>query len=56
MKRAIQEMIFAGAELAVSSGRVFEVWLTVAGLYFLRCFGLARLLRWLLRRLGQGRD
>ena len=53
---SIQELTFTGNELAVSSGRVFEVWLTVAGLYFLRCFGLARLLRWLLRRLGQGRD
>jgi hypothetical protein len=34
MKRAIQEMAFAGTELAVSSGRVFEVWLTVAGFTF----------------------
>ena len=40
---SIQEMTFAGTELAVSSGRVFEVWLTVAALYFLLCFGLARL-------------
>lgn len=38
---SIQEMTFAGNELAVSSGRVFEVWLTVAALYFLLCFGLA---------------
>jgi polar amino acid transport system permease protein len=52
---SIQEMTFAGTELAVSSGRVFEVWLTVAGLYFLLCFGLARLSRRLERRLGQHR-
>ena len=52
---SIQEMTFAGTELAVSSGRVFEVWLTVAALYFLLCFGLARLFRQLERWLGQHR-
>lgn len=52
---SIQELTFTGTELAVSSGRVFEVWLTVAALYFLLCFGLARLFRWLERRLGQDR-
>ena len=31
-------------------------WLTVAGLYFLLCFGLARLSRRLERRLGQHRQ
>ena len=49
---SIQELTFAGNELAVSSGRVFEVWLTVAALYFLLCFGLARLFRRLERRWG----
>jgi polar amino acid transport system permease protein len=53
---SIQELTFAGTELAVSSGRVFEVWLTVAALYFLLCFGLARLFRRLERRWGQSRD
>jgi len=52
---SIQELTFTGNELAVSSGRVFEVWLTVAGLYFLLCFGLARLSRRLERRLGRHR-
>ncbi|MDS4020563.1 MAG: amino acid ABC transporter permease [Candidatus Competibacter sp.] len=52
---SIQEMTFAGTELAVSSGRVFEVWLTVAALYFLLCFGLARLFRRLERRLNRRR-
>ena len=52
---SIQELTFTGTELAVSSGRVFEVWLTVAVLYFLLCFGLARLFRRLERRLDQGR-
>ena len=52
---SIQELTFTGTERAVSSGRVFEVWLTVAGLYFLLCFGLARLFRRLERWLGQHR-
>jgi len=52
---SIQELTFAGTELAVSSGRVFEVWLTVAALYFLLCFGLARWFRRLEQRLGQYR-
>lgn len=47
---SIQEITFTGNELAVSSGRVFEVWLTVAALYFVLCFGLARAFRWLERR------
>ncbi|MFZ1641619.1 MAG: amino acid ABC transporter permease [Candidatus Contendobacter sp.] len=50
---SIQEMTFTGTELAVSSGRVFEVWLAVAALYFLLCFGLARLFRRLEHRLNR---
>jgi len=52
---SIQELTFAGTELAVSSGRVFEVWLTVAALYFLLCFSLARLFRRLEHRLKRHR-
>lgn len=52
---SIQELTFAGTELAVSSGRVFEVWLTVAALYFLLCFGLAWWFRRLERRLSRYR-
>ncbi len=50
---SIQELTFAGAELAVSSGRVFEIWLTVAALYFLLCFLLARLFRRFEQRLSR---
>ncbi len=53
---SIQELTFTGTELAVSSGRVFEVWLTVALLYFLLCFGLSRLSRRLEQRLSQHRQ
>ncbi len=52
---SIQEMTFSGTELAVSSGRVFEIWLTVAALYFVLCFGLARWFRRLERRWDQHR-
>lgn len=52
---SIQELTFTGTELAVSSGQVFEVWLTVAVLYFLLCFGLARVFRRLEQRLGRYR-
>lgn len=47
---SIQELTFSGTELAVSSGRVFEIWLTVAALYFVLCFGLARGFRFVERR------
>lgn len=53
---SIQELTFTGTELAVSSGRVFEIWLTVAALYFVLCFGLARLFRRLERRMDQHRQ
>lgn len=47
---SIQELTFSATELAVSSGRVFEVWLTVAALYFLLCWILARLFSYLEQR------
>ncbi len=38
---SVQELTFIGSEISVTSGRVFETWLTVAALYFLICFCLA---------------
>ena len=40
---SIQDLTFMANEVAVSSGRVFEVWLTTSGLYFLVCFSLSLL-------------
>lgn len=40
---SVQELTFAGTEIANSTFRRFEVYLTVAVLYFLLCFALARL-------------
>ncbi len=47
---SIQELTFLAAETAVSTTRVFEVWITVAVLYFVVCYGCALLFRWLERR------
>jgi polar amino acid transport system permease protein len=44
---SIQEFTFAGSEMVVSSGRIFEVWITVAVVYFLICYALS----WYSRRL-----
>lgn len=38
---SIQEMTFLAVETAVSTTRVFEVWITVAGLYFCLCYFLS---------------
>lgn len=39
---SIQEFTFAGSEMVVSSGRIFEVWITVAAVYFVICYALSR--------------
>ena len=38
---SIQELTFLAMETAVSTTRVFEVWITVAGLYFCQCYLLS---------------
>jgi len=40
---SIQELTFLSIETAVSSNRVFEVWITVAFLYFCLCYLLSRI-------------
>jgi polar amino acid transport system permease protein len=40
---SIQDLTFMANEVAVSSGRVFEVWITTSVLYFLICFSLSLL-------------
>ncbi len=39
---SIQELTFLSVEVAVSTTRVFEVWITAAVIYFFICWGLAR--------------
>jgi polar amino acid transport system permease protein len=38
---SIQELTFLGNEVAASTSRVFEVWIVVAAMYFLLCWGLS---------------
>ena len=47
---SIQELTFLAAETAVSTTRLFEVWITVAALYFGVCYSCALLFDWLERR------
>ena len=42
---SIQEMTFAGTEMANSSGLIFEIWLIVGFVYFALCFALSRLFK-----------
>jgi polar amino acid transport system permease protein len=39
---SVQELTFMGSEIAISTGRRFETWIVVAGMYFVVCYGLAR--------------
>jgi polar amino acid transport system permease protein len=52
---SIQELTFLGTEVSVSTSRVFETWIAVAGLYFIICYSLALLFGRLEKRLAVGR-
>ena len=47
---SIQELSFMAQDVQVSTQRVFEVLIFVAGIYFVLCFGLSRVFGWLERR------
>ena len=49
---SIQELTFLAMETAVSTTRMFEVWITVAGLYFGLCYSCALLFDWIERRMA----
>jgi polar amino acid transport system permease protein len=40
---SVQELTFLGTEIAVSTRKPFETWITIAGMYFILCYGLALL-------------
>ena len=48
---SVQELTFLGTEIAVSTRKPFETWITIAGLYFLLCYSLAWLFGRVERRL-----
>ena len=52
---AIQELTFLAGEVAVSTSSVFEVWIVVAGMYFIICFACARLFGVFERKLAVAR-
>ena len=52
---SIQELTFLAVETAVSTNRMFEVWITVAGLYFCVCWSCALLFDWMERRMAVDR-
>jgi polar amino acid transport system permease protein len=52
---AIQELTFLAGEVAVSTSSVFEVWIVVAGMYFVICFACARLFGVIERKLAVAR-
>ena len=51
---SIQELTFTGLEVVVATSRVFEVWITVAAMYFVICAGFSAGFDRLERRLGIG--
>lgn len=50
---SIQDLTFLGNEVAATTTRVFEVWITVAGLYFAICFALSLAFARLERRMSR---
>lgn len=52
---SIQELTFMATDIAVSTQRVYEVWITVAAMYFAVCFALALAFARLERRMARGR-
>ena len=47
---SVQDLTLRAVELANSTRMLFETWITVAVLYFVLCFGLSMLFRWLENR------
>ncbi len=52
---SIQELTFMANEVAVTSGRIFEIWITASAMYFAACFGLSLVFRHLEARAARSR-
>ena len=52
---SIQELTFMAMEVGVSTSRIFEVWILVAGMYFLICYSCVLFFTWLERRAARSR-
>jgi len=51
---SIQELTFLGNEVAASTNRMFEVWITISVMYFVICYGLSLAFGRLERRMARG--
>lgn len=47
---SVQELTFAGQQISIATRKTFEIWLTVAALYFVICFSLSLVSRRIERR------
>ena len=47
---SVQDLTYKTVELVASTRLIFEAWITAAVMYFILCFGLSLLFRWLERR------
>lgn len=47
---SVQELTYKTVELVASTRLIFEAWITTALFYFILCFGLSMLFRWLEKR------
>ena len=52
---SIQELTFMAIEVGTSTMRVFEIWITVAAMYFAICFGISLVFRRMEARMGRHR-
>ncbi len=52
---SVQELTFMGTEIQATTTRVFETWIIVGAMYFIVCYGLARLFARMERRMSRGR-
>ena len=52
---SVQELTFMGTEIQATTTRVFETWIIVGAMYFVVCYGLARLFARMERRMSRGR-
>ncbi|MFP6733585.1 MAG: amino acid ABC transporter permease, partial [Rhodospirillales bacterium] len=50
---SIQDLTYTGSQVAISTRKVFEIWIFIAVVYFVICFSLSLASRWLERRMGR---
>ena len=50
---SIQDLTYTGSQVAISTRKVFEIWIFIAAVYFVICFSLSLVSRWLERHMGR---